>query len=196
MTTLPFGPRNRETDPSLAKAAELPKEIAPPRDLWPAIAARLTSTPQRTGLRALGWPGALAAGFLVASVSALLTWGLMREPEPAVDASLAAGEATTVAAITPVQYGPNSALGATELATRNQLLAQFRQRLDELSPQTRQAVVNNLAIIQRAVNEIDAALAQDPASGLLNELLLGAYKQELQLYSKVVTSGDGPTRRT
>jgi len=196
MTTLPFGPRNRETDPSLAKAAELPKEIAPPRDLWPAIAARLTSTPQRTGLRALGWPGALAAGFLVASVSALLTWGLMREPEPAVDASLAAGEATTVAAITPVQYGPNSALGATELATRNQLLAQFRQRLDELSPQTRQAVVNNLAIIQRAANEIDAALAQDPASGLLNELLLGAYKQELQLYSKVVTSGDGPTRRT
>ncbi|HEY5559936.1 MAG TPA: hypothetical protein VIK49_09460, partial [Steroidobacteraceae bacterium] len=73
MTTLPFGPRNREPDPLLAKAAELPKDIAPPRDLWPAIAARLTSTPQRTGLRALGWPGALAAGFLVASVSALLT---------------------------------------------------------------------------------------------------------------------------
>ena len=28
------------------------------------------------------------------------------------------------------------------------------------------------------------ALAQDPASGLLNELLIGAYKQELQLYSR------------
>jgi hypothetical protein len=44
--------------------------------------------------------------------------------------------------------------------------------------------VKNLAIIQRAVDEIDAALAQDPASGLLNELLIGAYKQELQLYSR------------
>jgi hypothetical protein len=196
MTTLPFGPRNREPDPLLAKAAELPKEIAPPRDLWPAIAARLTSTPQRAGFRMRGWPAALAAGFLVASVSALLTWGLMREPHPAVATNLPTRGATTVAAITPVQYGPNSALGTAELVTRDQLLVQFRQRLDELSPQTRAAVVQNLAIIQRAADEIDTALAQDPASGLLNELLLGAYNPELQLYSKVVTSGDGSTRRT
>jgi hypothetical protein len=184
MTTLQFGPRNRETDPLLARAAELPKDVAPARDLWPAIAARLTATPQRTGLRAFGWPAALAAGFLVASVSALLTWGLMREPDPAVATNLATSGASTVAAITPVQYGPNSALGPKELAARDELLVQFRARLDELSPQTREAVVKNLAIIQRAADEIDAALAQDPASGLLNELLLGAYKQELQLYSR------------
>lgn len=184
MTTVPFGPRNREQDPLLARAAELPKDIAPPRDLWPAIAARLTATPQRAGLRALGWPAALAAGFVVASVSALLTWGLMREPDSAAATNLATSGASAVAAITPVQYGPHSGLGAGELATRDELLVQFRQRLDELSPQTREAVVKNLAIIQRAVDEIDAALAQDPASGLLNELLLGAYKQELQLYSR------------
>ena len=196
MTTVPFGPRNREQDPLLARAAELPEDIAPARDLWPAIAARLTATPQRAGLRALGWPGTLAAGFVVASVSALLTWGLMREPDSAVVPGLAAGVATTVADIMPVQYGPHSGLGASELATRDELLVQFRQRLDGLSPPTREAVVKNLAIIQRAVDEIDAALAQDPASGLLNELLLGAYKQELQLYSKVVTSGGGSTRRT
>jgi hypothetical protein len=196
MTTVPFGPRNREQDPLLARAAELPKDVAPPRDLWPAIAARLTATPQRAGLRALGWPGALAAGFVVASVSALLTWGLMREPDRAVVPNLAAGGATAAADVMPVHYGPNSGLGANELATRDELLVQFRQRLDELSPQTREAVVKNLAVIQRAADEIDAALAQDPASGLLNELLLGAYKQELQLYSKVVTSGGGSTRRT
>lgn len=196
MTTVPFGPRHREQDPLLARAAELPQEIAPPRDLWPAIAARLAATPQRAGFRALGWPGALAAGFVVASVSALLTWGLMREPDPAVASSPAASGASAAAAILPVQYGPNSGLGANELAARDELLVQFRRRLDELPPQTREAVMKNLAIIQRAADEIDAALAQDPASGLLNELLLGAYKQELQLYSKVVTSGGGSTRRT
>lgn len=184
MTTVPFGPRNREQDPLLARAAELPKDVAPPRDLWPAIAARLAATPQRAGFRAWGWPGALAAGFVVASVSALLTWGLMREPDPALASNPAAGGASTVAAIMPVRYGPNSTLGASELATRDELLVQFRQRLDGLSPQTRDAVVKNLAIIQRAADEIDAALAQDPASGLLNELLIGAYKQELQLYSR------------
>ena len=43
--------------------------------------------------------------------------------------------------------------------------------------------MKNLAVIQTAANEIDAALAQDPASGMLNELLVGTYKQELQLYS-------------
>jgi hypothetical protein len=182
MTTVPFGPRDRKPDPLLARAAELPKDIAPPRDLWPAIAARLSATPQRAGLRALGWPAALAAGFLVASVSALLTWGLMREPDPA--ASGLADRGASAPAIVPVNYGVNSALGARELAARDELLVQFRQRLDELSPQTREAVVKNLAIIQRAADEIDAALAQDPASGLLNELLLGAYKQELQLYSR------------
>ena len=196
MTTLPFGPRNQQPDPLLAKAAELPKDIAPPRDLWPAIAARLSAPAGQTRLRAFGWPAALAAAFLVASVSALLTWGLMREPDPAVDQSLTAGGATTVAAITPVNYGPNSPLGAAELAARDDLLVQFRHRLDDLSPQTREAVVKNLAIIQRAADEIDAALVQDPASGLLNELLLGAYKQELQLYSRVVTAGSGATRRT
>ncbi|HEU4516364.1 MAG TPA: hypothetical protein VFR77_03590, partial [Steroidobacteraceae bacterium] len=46
------------------------------------------------------------------------------------------------------------------------------------------------------VREIDAALAKDPASRMLKGMLVGTYKQELQLYSTVVTSGDGLTRRT
>lgn len=194
MTTLPFGPRDTEQDPLLAKAAGLAQDIAPPRDLWPAIAARLDAADQRAPARRFGWPAALAAGFLVASLSALLTWGLMREPAPATDATLA-GDASA-AAIMPVDYGTNSALSAAELAARDELLARFRERLDRLSPQTRETVAKNLAVIQQAASEIDAALAQDPASGLLNELLLGAYKQELQLYSKVVTAGDGSMRRT
>ena len=191
MTTLLFDPRGREQDPILAKAAELPKEIAPAKDLWPGIAARLGES-QRSA-RSFGWPMALAAGLLVAAVSALLTWGLVREPAPPVQV---ARTQPADPAIVPVNYGTNSALSPAEIAARDALLVQFRQRLEELSPQTRTAVVNNLAIIQKAATEIDAALAQDPASGLLNQLLLGAYKQELQLYSKVVTAGGDTTRST
>ncbi len=195
MSTIRFGPRNPQADPLLAKAAELPRDVAPPRDLWPGIAARLSEQPRRSALRAFGWPAALAAGFLIASVSALLTWGLMREPGPAAPGPLAD---TTVAepAILPVDYGSHSGLKAKELAARDELLVQFRERIAQLSPQTRAAVVKNLAVIQKAADEIDAALAQDPASSLLNELLIGAFKQELQLYSMVVTAGDGTTRRT
>lgn len=194
MTTIPFG-RGSQKDPLLAQASNLPQEITPPRDLWPAIAAKL-SEQSRAAPRRIRWPAALAAGFLVAAVSALLTWGLMRDPGPVQDSNLLAGRAAAQAAPLPVNYGPNSALGAVQLKARDDLLVQFRQRLDELPPETRETVVKNLAIIQRAANEIDAALAQDPASGLLNGLLLSTYQEELQIYSKVVTAGDALTRRT
>jgi hypothetical protein len=192
MTTLRFTDRSRDQDPLLAKAAELPKDIMPPHDLWPGISARLGEAPQRS--RTFGWPMALAAGVVAAAVSALLTWGLMREPAP--QTPQLAGGAATQAEFVPVNYGANSAIGAAQLAARDELLVQFRQSLERLSPQTREAVIANLAVIQRAADEIDAALVQDPASGLLNELLVGAYRQELQLYSKVVTTGGDSTRRT
>ncbi len=195
MNTIPFGPRNEPPDPLLAKAAELPKDVAPERDLWPSIAARIAGKPREARLRSFGWPAALAAGFLVASVSALLTWGLMRDTDPAMQKPIVIAEDPNPA-IVPVNYGVNSGLTAKEITARDDLLARFREKFDELKPETRVAIRKNLAIIQTAANEIDAALAKDPASGMLKSLLVGAYKQELQLYSTVVTSNDGLMRRT
>ncbi len=193
MNTIPFGPRNE--DPLLAKAAELPKDVAPARDLWPSIAARLAGETQTARPRAYGWPAALAAGFVVASVSALLTWGMLRDPEPATPV-VVAGTQTVESAIVPVNYGPNSGITAKELVLRDELLVQFREKFGQLKPETREAIVKNLAVIQTAANEIDAALAKDPASGMLKGFLAGTYKQELQLYLTVVTASDGLTRRT
>lgn len=195
MNTIPFGPRNPPEDPLLAKAAELPKDVEPSRDLWPGIAARLGEAPRDSTGKALRWPMALAAGFLVASVSALLTWSLMRAPEPAMVAKTPTVQAP-VADIVPVSYGPNSGLTAQELMARDELVVRFREKFTTLRPETRDAIVKNLAIMQAAADEIDAALAKDPASGMLKGMLVGTYKQELQLYSTVVTSGDGHTRRT
>lgn len=195
MNTIPFGPRNPPEDPLLAKAAELPKDVEPSRDLWPSIAARLGEAPREATGKAFRWPMALAAGFLVASVSALLTWSLMRAPEPAVVANTPTVQAA-VADIVPVSYGPNSGLTAQELMARDELVVRFREKFTTLRPETRDAIVKNLAIMQAAADEIDAALAKDPASGMLKGMLVGTYKQELQLYSTVVTSGDGHTRRT
>ncbi len=191
MTTIPFGREPRERDPLLAQAATLPREIQPERDLWPGIAARL----ERTGNRRWQprWPMALAAGLAIATVSALLTGGLLQEPDGAPGPMLAGEPA---AAIVPVRYGPNSGLGPDQLQARDELLRQFEARLAELGPETRATVLRNLEIIQRAADEIDAALAEDPGSGLLTGLLLNAFQQELDLYSRVVTSGGAPIRRT
>ena len=195
MNTIPFGPRNPPEDPLLAKAAELPKDVEPQRDLWPSIAARIAQAPGQSRQRAFGWPAALAAGFVVASVSALLTWGLMRDSGPAARDPLAGTQAAETA-IMPVSYGPNSGITAKELVVRDELLAQFREKFGQLKPETRDAIVKNLAVMQAAADEIDAALAKDPASGMLKGFLVGTYKQELQLYSTVVTAGDGLVRRT
>ena len=194
MTTIPFG-RGPQKDALLVEASKLPQEIAPSRDLWPEISARLSEQPRATE-RSFSWPMALAAGFAVASVSALLTWGLMRDPGPAAGTEQLAVATPALAAPMPVNYGSNSALGAAQLKARDELLVQFRQRLEQLPPATRETVVKNLAIIQHAADEIGAALAKDPASGMLNSLLLSTYQEELQIYSKVVTTGGELTRRT
>ena len=194
MNTIPFGPRNPSEDPLLAKAAELPKEIEPAHDLWPGIAARLAEAPRESRPRSFSWPAALAAGFVVASVSALLTWGLLRDSGPAVRVPVVASHAQD-AAIVPVNYGPNSGITAKELVVRDELLVQFREKFGQLKPETREAIVKNLAVMQTAADQIDAALAKDPASGMLKGFLVGTYKQELQLYSSVVTAGDGLARR-
>jgi len=195
MNTIPFGPRNPSEDPLLAKAAELPKEVEPQRDLWPGIAARLGEAPRRAEPRGSRWPMALAAGVLVASVSALLTWSLVRAPDPATQPQVVVTD-YQAADIVPVSYGPNSGLTAQELVARDELVVRFREKFTTLRPETRDAIVKNLAIMQAAADEIDAALAKDPASGMLKGMLVGTYKQELQLYSTVVTSSDGTTRRT
>jgi len=195
MSTLPFGPRNPPEDPLLAKAAELPKDVVPQRDLWPTIAARIAEAGASPAKPVFRWPLALAAAFLVASVSALLTWSLLRDPQQANPPVIA--EASTAGVeFVPVRYGPNSGVSATELAARDSLLVEFKSAFATLQPETRDAIAKNLAVMQRAADEIDAALAKDPASGMLQGMLAGTYKQELNLYSTVVTARDGLTRRT
>lgn len=195
MTTVPFGPRNPPEDPLLAKTAALPKDVAPPRDLWPAIAARIARADTAPAKPAFRWPLALAAGFLVASVSALLTWSLTRDSGTAAPPVVAEAKPAG-AELVPVRYGPNSGLTAGELAARDALLVEFREALATLQPETREAITRNIAVMQAAADEIDAALAKDPASGMLKGMLAGTYKRELQLYSAVVTARDGLTRRT
>jgi hypothetical protein len=189
MKIIPFRRADREREPLDDQLAALSRSIDPPRDLWPAIAARLGEQ-ARPAPRHRQWPMALAAGVAIAAVSAVLTWGLLREP------GTIGGSGTGDAALVPVSYGPNSALDAGQLQTRDELLAQFRERLAGLPPETREAVLKNLAIIQHAADDIDAALADNPGSGLLNQLLFGTYQEELRIYSQVITAGGDLSRRT
>lgn len=198
-----FGRDERERDQLLRQVGTLPREVEPARDLWPDIRSRIgDQAPGRepvepAGPFALSWGWALAAGVAVASLSVLFTWLALRAPAEA-PVQVAAVEPTPVEAIQPVSYGRYARLGPEYVEVRAQLLERFRARLAGLPDETRLRIEQDLATIQRAADDIDAALAGDPASRLLNQLLLSTYQEELRLYSKVAAAAteDGGDRRT
>ena len=198
MTTLRFGRSERERDPVLARVASLPASIEPTHDLWPGIRAQLEAQPvQRSAPapRGLSWSWALAAGVAIASVSVLFTWMAVKDPgQDAVQ--MAAVTPTPVEALQPVSYGQYARLGPEYVETRAEMLEMFRTRLATLPDDVRLRVEGDLAAIQKAADDIDAALAEDPSSRLLNRLLLSTYQEEMRLYTRVAAPQAATYERT
>lgn len=207
MSMLNFGRDERDRDPLLRRVGSLPREVDPPQDLWPAIRAGIerADRPEPVAARsrpapralALTWGWALAAGVGVAAVSVVFTWLAVRPPAGEAPVQVAAEQApTAVEALRPVAYGRYARLGPEYVELRAQMLEQFRARLAELPDATRLRVEGDLAAIQKAADDIDAALAGDPASRLLNQLLLSTYQEELRLYSSLAAANDATGQRT
>lgn len=198
MSTIRFGRDERERDPLLSRVASLPESIEPSRDLWEGIRAQLdapapAATPKTP--RGLPWSWALAAGVAVASVSVLFTWMTVRSPGEGT-AQVAALSPTPVEALQPVSYGSYARLGPEYVQTRTEMLDLFRARLATLPDDVRLRVEQDLATIQKAADDIDAALSADPSSQLLNRLLLSTYQEELRLYTRVAAPQRPDHQRT
>jgi hypothetical protein len=122
--------------------------VAPDRDLWPGILARLDSRavePERqwSARRAGGWlpiGAALAAGYLVATLFPL-PWA-------------------------PVPGGT----GAGPAMVSVQLLSRVQPALSQLPPKTRAVVEVDLSGLEHDRLSIDQALAMDPDNPLLRDL--------------------------
>jgi hypothetical protein len=170
-----------EDDPLIRQARALPKDIAPEHDLWPGIAGRLD---QRAHPPASDAPSgrplahrwqrllALAASLLLATILGFWIGNGADEDRPAA----------TIQAAAPA--GPRAAVLTSADAlqqTRRALAASVRGRLETLPPATRKVVVANLAAINKAMDEIDAALTTAPDSGLDGQLLLSMYVDQLTL---------------
>lgn len=171
----------------LADAGELPREIAPARDLWPGIESRLEergvrrSANKRFDLRSFLSNRSLlaAAAVIVAIVATSVVTTIInnRRPEPLPrDGQL------------PSTFLPASSISADyrsadleyQKASQN-LLAMLNERRETLSPETLAVLDENRRIIDEAIREIREALEKDPGSARLNELLLAACKRDLDL---------------
>ena len=82
-------------------------------------------------------------------------------------------------------FGSQYHLGPDFTDARGNIAVDLEEQINNLPPETRQAISTNLAAIRRAIDDINKALADQPDSVLLQELLLEAYRDELGLMQKV-----------
>jgi hypothetical protein len=166
-----------------ARVGTLPRHVQPAHDLWPAIAARIAAGNVVTGefagrsrRRVPLWAAAAAAAVLIA-VTAVVTAMLVRSER---SAHLASGPRPEAPAVATASLEVSVARGTFE-AARRQLLAALDARRSSLSPATLKVVDENLRIIERAVREMEDALARDPGNRELPALLTATYRQEIDV---------------
>lgn len=167
------------------RAAALPRSLEPTRDLWPEIEARISDAKivrgrfsQRT------YPALKAAAavlVLVGSVVAafLIGRGQVVGPEARLDHRDRSG-GTELASFSV------RAVESDFAAARRELLAALEARRSQLSPETYDTVMHNLAIIDQAIAGIDAALAEHPESPRLTRQLAVAHRQQIDLLERAV----------
>lgn len=186
----------------------LPGMGAPARDLWPGIECRLDpdrsvqvlsvhgagrpsaappvdggspSGPGRTGLRRLAYAAGLAAAF---AAGALAWRGDGAPPVAAPSAALssvASGDGPATEA--PVRFAASVEVRSA-IADLEAILAQGRERLD---PATLDVLDRSLATIDAAIAEAEAALARDPSSALLQDLLLSQERTKVRVLTRAAT---------
>jgi predicted Zn-dependent protease len=138
--------------------AALPREIQPPRDLWPEIEARIR---KRRAWRIPAWYG-IAATLLLA-IGAFAAWQAM-DPLPGTD--------RPVADSAP----PPAGTGLPE----HSLLAAAAEAAPgtQMNPQTQDIIERNLRQIRDAMAEIEGAVEQDPNNPYVRALLADLYRHE------------------
>jgi anti-sigma factor RsiW len=164
----------------LSHAAGLPREMAPPRDLWQGISERLTtrkSLDRRFGAFFLSPLVLAAACVAIALVATRYT------PHPRTAApSAAVVNASFDPSLTEAeqQYGRATTALKTALDTKRA----------SLSPETQQAVDNNLRIIDNALQSLRTALQKDPGNPELTQLLIATHRKKLDILQQVTRLAD------
>jgi hypothetical protein len=182
----------RDLDDIRARAAELPL-LTPSRDLWPDIAARLSTgvvsldeRRERMAVRRRHWlvNGAAAAALIIAT--AIGTVSVMRFMQPAIH--IAEKNPNSPLPPVPIPVIPVAEkLPATVTYEReiDGLRTIVRDRRAQLDPKTIAVIEKNLSVIDSAIAESRAALRKDSTSAFLADQLDHALDTKLTLLRTV-----------
>lgn len=157
----------------------LPRDVTPPRNLWPGIVDRLVRTRR-------GPPMALAAGIVVAAacLASLFTWAVL--------------QSRSAPRLLQTEIAKSSFEEPTDakyVLARDMMQKTFRERLALLEPATRAKIEASLAVIRQAHEDIRKALAADPESPVLEQLWESTWHEEFDLYDRVVQATQPPMTR-
>jgi hypothetical protein len=171
--------RDRFDEALDAALAALPREIRPERDLREDIWSRIHEPRART-LWSARYTLAAAAVLLVA-LSSLITLAVINR-ERRMD--FAAGHRDDVTLVAS-DAGTLERQYSEEVEELEMVLRKSR---GALSPETVRILQENLTIIDSAIREAQSALAADPNSDMLVDLLRSAYQRKLELLRQAAES--------
>lgn len=183
----------------LRRIAELPRDIRPARDPWPAIFARIgqgagQETGHGTGKNAR-W-GRLPRWRLLgaaASVALALAAGWLLLPEVTAPPTASAPAGPVEFAASESGPGVLSGLRATVAASEAEYQAAFREFIPvgsaraSLSPQTVALIETGWADLRRAEAELAAALATRPNNPFLNDRMLELRARQLSFLQRLAS---------
>jgi hypothetical protein len=157
----------------------LPREIAPARDLWPAVEARI-APPVHTATRSGSWPFARAAAFAltVAGTAMAGTW---------LGYDYGSHRATRVHSA-PAPGVEVERLELAFAAARENYLRQLALEGEHLGAPEREALRSQLAVIDRAVHQLRDAMAADPGNPLYIDSLLMTREREMEMLADISTT--------
>ena len=171
-------------DELMARAVQLSEPVMPERDLWPEIEQVISAPlqPERSAWSSV-WAQAAAVILLVGGSSGL-TYMTMSGGEDAT-LPIAAEAPAFVFETASADFGSRYTLGPDFQDARRGIAAGLDDRLENLSPETREEVMQNIATIRNAIDDINIALTEEPDNVLLQELLIDTYRDELSMMIQV-----------
>ena len=163
-------------------------DALPKRDLWPGIARQIGATPLRAQPVRRRWsfsfPQLAAAAVVLMTLSGGTVW-LMQSGAPAQVNGLVASSPTPTTTPVAINASRNAAQSyAAAMADLERVLASGRGQLDST---TVRVIEQNLAVIDRAIDQAQRALLADPANLYLNTHLAETMRRKLDLLRQAAT---------
>jgi hypothetical protein len=177
---------------------DLPRDIAPPRDLWQGIEARIAQEPRGAGVDSAGtrrpWRAntlrILAAAAVIAALAVGIWIGRAVLPVPGKPAATGGGLVTSnVSTGEPGAWQAAYIMDSKYTRQRAQLVKGLEARIAALPPESRAKVISSLKTINDSKRDLEAELGKDPSNALLQELLVNTYQDEMRVLTAVHEAG-------